>query len=73
MGLQQQPQPGEINSDSLYTLAEVQARLRIGAHGMRQAKRQGLKIRRLGNRRLILGRDLVTFVETVEVEGQQAA
>ena len=55
--------PGLVTSDALYTLAEVQARLKLGQSAMRQARRAGLKVRKIGRRRYVLGRDLIAYVE----------
>jgi len=57
--------PGYITADTLYTLAELQERLKLGQHAMRQARRTGLKVRRIGRRGYVLGRDVLAFVETV--------
>lgn len=55
--------PGHIAADTLYTLAEIQSRLRLGQHAMRQARRAGLRVRRIGRRAYVLGRDVLTFAE----------
>ena len=54
--------PGEIKGDSLYTLAEVKARLGLGLTAMRTARRNGLKVRRIGRRGFVLGEDLLAYV-----------
>lgn len=56
--------PGLIVADSLYTLAEIQARLKLGQYAMRQARRAGLRVRRIGRRTYVLGRDVIQFCET---------
>ena len=55
--------PGLVSADCLYTLAEVQERLRLGQAAMRQARRAGLRVRKIGRRRYVLGRDLMTYVD----------
>ena len=55
--------PGLITSDSLYTLEELSARLRLGKAALRQARRKGLKIKRIGRRAYVLGRDVIEWFE----------
>jgi hypothetical protein len=57
-------QPGLVTSDCLYTLDEIQERLKLGQHAMRQARRAGLRVRRIGRRGYVLGRDVLQFVES---------
>lgn len=54
---------GVISADSLYTLAEIQERLRLGQHALRMARRAGLKVRRIGRRGYVLGKDVMAFIE----------
>lgn len=54
---------GAITGDSLYTLAELKLRLGLGVHAMRTARRHGLRVRRIGRRGYVLGRDLIEYVE----------
>ncbi len=56
--------PGLVTADSLYTLPEIQERLKLGQHAMRQARRAGLRVRRIGRRGYVLGRDVMAFVES---------
>ena len=56
--------PGVIVADAVYTLGEAQRRLRLGQHAMRQARRAGLKVRRIGRRGYVLGGDILAFVES---------
>ena len=56
--------PGHITADALYTLAEIQERLKLGQHAMRQARRAGLKVRRIGRRAFVLGRDVMAFIDS---------
>jgi hypothetical protein len=56
--------PGLITSDALYTLSEVQERLKLGQHALRMARRAGLRVRRIGRRGYVLGRDVMAFVES---------
>jgi len=56
--------PGFVWADGVYTLVEIQTRLRLGQHAMRQARRAGLRVRRIGRRAYVLGRDLMAFLES---------
>ena len=56
--------PGEISADSIYTLDEIELRLGLGQAAMRTARRAGLKVRKIGRRRYVLGKDLLAYVET---------
>lgn len=55
--------PGYISSDQLYTLEEIRARLGLGTAALRTARRKGLKVRRVGRRGFVLGRDVMNYVE----------
>ncbi len=56
---------GLISADCLYTLSEIQLRLGMGIHAMRMARRSGLKVRRVGRRSYVLGKDVMEYVERV--------
>jgi hypothetical protein len=55
--------PGAIRADVAYTLQELERRLGLGAWAMRQARRHGLKVRRVGRRGFVLGRDAIEYLE----------
>jgi hypothetical protein len=55
--------PGVIHEGALYTLAEIQQRLQLGQAALREARRQGLRIRRIGKRGFVLGEDVIRFVK----------
>jgi Helix-turn-helix domain len=55
------PQFGEIDANSLYTLSEISRRLGLGKAALRTARRQGLVVRRIGRRSYILGADLIAW------------
>ena len=57
--------PGLIQADCLYTLDEIKQRLRLGQHALRSARRDGLRVRRIGRRGYVLGRELIQYVESV--------
>lgn len=54
--------PGVIEPQALYTLAELQARLRVGSCGLRSMRRAGLRVYRVGGRGFVLGRDVIDFI-----------
>ena len=56
--------PGVIVADELYTLQEFQRRMRLGAAATRQARRQGLILRKIGRRKYLLGRDILDWLES---------
>ena len=58
-------EPGEISADRLYTLQEIENRLGLGRAAMRTARRQGLRVRRIGRRGYVLGRDMIDYVDRV--------
>ncbi len=62
--------PGEITRDAAYTLDELNARLGVGKGALRQARRQGLAVRRIGRRSYVLGKDVIDWLErTAKVVG----
>ena len=54
--------PGAIVRGELYTLQELKQRLKLGTHALRQARRQGLLVRKMGRRCYVLGEDVISFV-----------
>jgi hypothetical protein len=56
--------PGVVSADTLYTLAEIQERLKLGQYAMRQARRAGLRVCRIGRRAYVFGRDLMEFLNS---------
>ena len=52
-----------IQSDTIYPLAIIKARLGLGSAALRTARRKGLKIRRLGRRSFVLGADVRAYLE----------
>jgi hypothetical protein len=53
-----------VREDEIVPLPELAKRLGLGQSAVRAARRQGLKVRRIGRRKFILGRDLVAFLES---------
>ena len=56
----------EIREDASYSLPEFMARTRLGAAAMRQAKRQGLLVRKIGRNKYILGKDWFAHLESAK-------
>ncbi len=52
-----------ISESELYTVAELCSRLRVSQQTIAKMRRDGLKIRRIGNRPVVLGRDLILHLE----------
>ena len=52
---------GHIAQDELYSPAEIKRRLGLGAHALRTARRQGLRVLRIGRNDFILGKDLIEY------------
>jgi hypothetical protein len=55
--------PGVIEAAAVYTLSEFAARMNMTRSAMREARRLGLKVRRIGKRAFVLGRDAIEFIE----------
>lgn len=64
--------PGQITADSLYNLDAIKE-FGLGAAALREARRKGLTVRRIGRRGFILGRDLIAFVEQAGKTTSRAA
>ncbi|MGI9458396.1 MAG: hypothetical protein ACR2NF_00215 [Pirellulales bacterium] len=62
MATVQQNSPGTITKDTIYSLPEVKSRLGISDSGLREARRKGLPIHRLGKRGFVSGAELIAFV-----------
>ena len=51
-----------IENGTTYPLDEFQRRSGLGRHAMREARRKGLKVLRLGSRAFVRGEDFNTFL-----------
>jgi hypothetical protein len=60
--------PGFVDQWSMYTLAELQERLGLGAHAWRTARKEGLPVRAIGGRKYALGRDVIEWVGSKQVD-----
>ena len=54
---------GVISRDEVYTLDELQQRLRLGAWALRQARRAGLRVLRIGRCAFVRGSDVMEFLD----------
>ena len=54
---------GEIRKDATYTLKEFKRRLGIGDAAIRQMKREGLPLRKIGKAKYVMGEDWFEFVD----------
>jgi hypothetical protein len=56
--------PGEIVPDRLYTVPELRARADFGDFTWREARTGGLRIRKVGRKMFVLGKDFIDYVLT---------
>jgi dienelactone hydrolase len=61
--------PGEIRADSLYTLDEARQRTGLGQAALRTARRNGLKVKRIGRRGYVFGADLIEYFRNIGNQG----
>jgi hypothetical protein len=54
---------GEIRSDVIYPLPVFQRLAGLSAWALRQARRRGLKLRIVGRRKYVIGRDWLAHLE----------
>ncbi len=54
---------GEIQPEVMYPLSDFQERSGLGKAAMREARQKGLKVRRVGRRHYVLGKDFIAYVE----------
>lgn len=55
--------PLQIKLDAFYTFDDVKALLGVSSQTLRREQRRGLTWRRLGRKKIIMGRELVAFME----------
>lgn len=55
---------GVVSASEIYTLEELQSRLQLGRAAWRTARQQGLPVRRVGRRKLVMGRDVIAWLES---------
>jgi hypothetical protein len=55
--------PGEIREDAVYRLDELKGRLGLNDEALRKARRAGLRARKVGRRKLYIGREVIAFLK----------
>lgn len=55
---------GVISSDCAYRLDTFKSRLKLNDDALRKARRKGLKARRVGRRKFILGDEAIQFLKS---------
>lgn len=58
---------GIIDERQAYSIGELMRRLGLGKSSLREARKNGLTLRRLGTRSFVLGRDVIAFLEKCRV------
>ena len=53
---------GVVRRDEVYTLTELKSRLGIGDVALRKARERGLKVSKIGVRKLVHGADVLAFL-----------
>jgi hypothetical protein len=64
------PAPGIIDPAAVYTLAELQARTKLGTWALRSLRRRGLRVIRFGGRGFVRGADFIAAIESAQEAGQ---
>jgi hypothetical protein len=57
------PALGPVQASVLYPIETAKALMGWGQRALREARRAGLKVRKVGRREYIIGRDIIEFVE----------
>ena len=60
--------PGSVVAEAIYTLPEIKARLDWSDSALREARRNGLPIHRVGKRGFISGSELIAFVTKADAK-----
>jgi hypothetical protein len=63
---------GRISADQVLTLDAVRTELGLGIAAMREARRKGLKVRRIGRRKFVFGADLIDFLRAASDDANAA-
>lgn len=58
-----QASQAQISADKLYLLESFKSLTGLGDCWMRNARRRGLRVHRVGGRAFVLGRDFIEFVQ----------
>ena len=62
--------PGSVRSDEVLTLNELQRRFAWGEHSVRKARMRGLKLRKFGSRKYVIGSDVLAFLRDLNGDGE---
>lgn len=57
--------PAEIRADTAYALPDFMARTKLGWKSIRRARREGLRVTKIGNRSYVRGSDWLEHLATV--------
>lgn len=57
---------GEIQDGAAYPLEVFKRRFGLNDDAIRKAKRKGLKLRTIGRRKFVLGKDALAFLESLD-------
>jgi hypothetical protein len=60
--------PSSIEADTLYHLTEFRSRMGWGLTAMRTARKQGLRVRYLGGRGYVSGKDFFAYLDKLDSE-----
>ena len=61
------PPGGVIKADEAYPLEYVKQGFSLGATALRTARRKGLKVKKIGRKSYVMGKDLLHYLDTVAV------
>ena len=64
MATQTKPDLQPIEADSLYPIEVARTHLGLSVSALRATRRKGLRIRKVGNRSIVVGADLISFVRS---------
>jgi hypothetical protein len=56
--------PGSIRADEFYRLDDFKVRTGLNDDAMRKARRKGLKARKIGRRKFIIGAEAIEFLRS---------
>jgi len=65
--------PGVVNAHEVYTLPELQERLQLGEWAMRQARRSGLRMVKIGRRKYVKGADFLDYLDRQAKQGGRSS
>jgi hypothetical protein len=63
--------PNYVSEHEVYSLPEVQRRLRMGRHSFRQLRQAGLEVWKIGRVHLVSGKLLIEILERIGKENLQ--